>query len=233
MNLYHPKTFLNTLLYTLISLTAFSQLPVPKTSQVQYEGKTRPSLEVTLVPEAKEVKQAWHDFIKEQYEVDMKGIGWFSNKEVLTAEEVQFDELSTKTIDFHTKVVASKDGTRMEVFAAKGYDIFIDPEEHPKEFARMDLILRDFLASYIPAYYSEKVEEQQGEVEDVAEKREDQEEDIVDNKEEIALLSEEIIALEEVIKKGEYNLQSIEKDLDEEREKLRELKAKLEEVKGQ
>lgn len=219
--------FVKSISLILLSFSVSAQLPTPKASQVQFEGETRPSIQVTLEPEAKEVKKAWRDFVKENYDVKMKGIGLFVNRDVLSAEEVKIDKLSPQTIDFHTKVEETKEGTRMEIFAAKGYDIFVDPSKNPQEFKRMEGMLNAFLADYIPEYYSERVEEQSEQVNDLADTRDEQEEEIIDKQEEIGSLKQEISDLEKAIEQGELNLEQTEKDLDKERVKLEMLKRKL------
>jgi len=224
------KSFQRTSTLLSIILLTFSvnaQLPTVQTSQIQYEGKTRPSVQVTIEPEAKEVKKAWHDFVKQNYDVKMKGIGLFANRDVLTAEEVKIEKISRHKMDLHTQVIPTKDGTRMEVFAAKGYDIFIDPEKNPKEFDSMERMLNEFLSDYIPRYYAEKVDEQSEEVNDLADVRDEQEEEIIDKQEEISSLKLEITDLEKAIEQGELNLEQTEKDLDDERQKLEMLKHKL------
>ncbi|XOV68748.1 MAG: hypothetical protein ACFHU9_06115 [Fluviicola sp.] len=210
-----------------LGFSGLAQVPAPKTSEVLYEDDMRPSLEVTVVPEPKEVKRAWHDFVKDNYDVDLDGIGLFSNKDILSAEEVKIEKLSSQHIDFMTKITATEGGTKMEVFAAKGYDIYIDPVENPEEFGRMDLMVRDFLADYIPAYYSEQIEDQSEEVEDLAKKRNKQKKEIDENEEEIAQLKEEIASLQDAIEQSEADLEETEKMLDSERQKLEELRAQL------
>jgi len=227
MELKKIRQILALLITSTIGFTGMAQLPQPEAAHVNYDGKKRSSIEVIVTPEPKELKKAWHDYMENDHDINMKGIGWFSNKDVLTAEEVNITKLSSNTIDFHTKIIDVEDGTQMSVFAAKGYDIYINLEDHPKEFGRMELMLRDFLGSYIPEYYSNQIDNQADEVEDLVEKRASQEEDVEDKKEEIVLLKDEISSLEESIKQTESDIQETENSLNVERERLEELRMKL------
>ena len=106
------------------STSVFSQDISIKDATVEYEDKSRPSLSVTISPDTKEVKKKWKDFMDDKYDINVKGIGFLTNKDVLTSEQVTIDKITNKQIDFYAKVVESDDQTRLDIFAAPGYDIF-------------------------------------------------------------------------------------------------------------
>jgi len=163
-----------------------------KESTIQHNDKLRPSLSVNITPDTKEVKKKWKDFMDDKYDVKVKGIGFLTNKDVLTAEKVAVNKISNKQIDFYAKVVEDGDHTRMDIFAAPGYDIYIDPKNSPRAYAGMRSVLVEFLNYYLPEFYQEQVEDAQDNYEDWVETRNDLKDDISDNINEIEDLKKEI-----------------------------------------
>lgn len=148
-------------------------------------------VQVIMQPETKEVKKELKDFLSDKYDVKLKGIGFLSNKDILTAEQVTIPAISDKTMDFSAQVVKANDKTRMCVAGSFGYDISINREKHPREYHAMKNIVLDFLDVYLPNYYQNKVEEKQEVVANLQDERNDLTDDIADNEEEIKQLKKE------------------------------------------
>lgn len=214
-----------------LTTTVGAQTLDPQISSVEFDGDTRPSLTIVVAPEPTELKKAWRDYLKENYDVRLKGIGFLTNKDVLTAEEVTISQMSPNALDFHTRIVAGKDGTRMDVFAAHGYDVYVNPEDRPQEFEKMNQMVEGFLSQYIPEHFAEKVEEKKEVVTELAEELTSKEEDILSMKEEVAELKEEIESLEKSIDEESSDLEETTEELTQQRNELNQLKSKLEEVK--
>ncbi len=193
-------------------------------STVEHNDKNRPSLSVTINPDTKAVKKKWKDFMDDKYDVDVKGIGFLTNKDVLTSEQVTLKKISEKQLDLFAKVVEVNDKTRIDIFAAPGYDIYIDPQSSPRAFGGMRSILVEFLNYYLPEFYQEKVEDAQDDYEDLVDSRDELKDNIEDNINEIDELREEIKNL----RKENQNLGN---DLVETRNKLGDAEQKLMEKK--
>ncbi len=230
MNFDTFKRIFSLTLLTALTSTASAHNLEPKVSHVEYKGDMRPSIEIVVAPEPKELKKAWRDYLQENYDVRLKGIGFLVNKDILTAERVTIAQMSPDAMDFHTKIVASEDGTRMEVFAAHGYDIYVGPNETPIEFEKMNAMVTGFLQEYIPEHYAERVEDQKEIVTDLADEQVSIEENIVDMTEEMAELQKEIATLENEIHQEKTNLDTTTEELESQMSQLNQLKTKLEAV---
>jgi len=198
----------------------------PRHDSILHNDAQRPCLVVNLDPEPKTLKAAWRDYIKDQFGFKMKGIGLFSNKDLLSAEEVKVESISEKSLDFYAHIVEDKNGSEMKVFAAKGYDIYVDPKNNPKESMEMQKILDSFLAGYLPKYYEEKVSDTQKRVDDLEDETADIRKGIANDSEKIEELNKEIEKLREAMKANNATLETAQ-------EKLTARKLKLERIKAQ
>ncbi len=160
---------------------------------VDYEKQEYPCIEVRLSPEPKAVKKAWEDFLKKEYDVNLKGIGFLANRDVLQAEAVKFEELTEKKLDFYTEVVAEEGMTRMSVFASLGYDIHLAPSgEYASGFRTLENIVRQFLQDYLPEYHNDRIDTLTKEAEDLEKDIEKLDEEQKDNEKRIAELEKEL-----------------------------------------
>jgi len=218
----------------LFSLTclniAFGQEFEMRDAQVMHDDKQRPSIEVELEPEPKPVKKAWQDFVKDNYDVKVKGIGFLTNKDILKAEKVKIKEMSDKEMDLYTKVVREGDVTKMNVFASLGYDIYIDEKEYPDMYETMEDMATQFLNSYLPKYYQGLVNDAQAVRDDLNKEITNLEEDIADNQDEIVKSREEIEKLQEEIDKLEKDIANKEERKREAVEELEKSKEELDKV---
>ena len=224
------RKFQLTLLFIFSIFISFGQNITPAKAYVQFDGKSRASLDVVVDAEPKALKKAWRDFLKEHYDFKLSGIGLFSNKDILTAEEVVVPSISSDAMDFYTKIVSEQDGTRMSVFAAHGYDIYVNEEEYPKEFAKMKHMMSDFLDQYITQMYADRIEVLEKDLDDLVGEEADLKKSIQSNKEEIKSLEKEIDAKKVKVKEEELELETIDKKVTKERDELKVLKSKLKAV---
>src|SRR5690606_23968036 len=90
-----------------------------------------------------------------------------TNKDLLYAEDVVIEKLSSKRMNFYTQIIENEIGSEMKVFASFGYDIYIDKNETPEEYKIMNRMLNEFLNSYLPNYYKDQVKDTEKKVKDL------------------------------------------------------------------
>lgn len=135
-----------------LSLTA--QTYKIDTSTVTFENVKRPCFVVKYDASPKTVKKAWDDYFKKTYDVKVKGIGFLTNKEVITATDISLVAVSDKRMNMYANVVdAPGDRSELSYFMSFGYDFFIGPENYPVEFTAMKKILNDFSVEFLTDYY--------------------------------------------------------------------------------
>lgn len=176
----------------LLPYMASSQALEYNNSTINFEGKDRPAIVLTIGPETKEVKKAWKKFIQKEHDVDVDGLGLFTNKEVLRVEKAVIKSISDKQIDLFAKIVEEGESTTMSVFGSFGYNLYLSPEEFPKEYAAMENIVFDFLNKLLPDYLAENVEELEEKLSDLKKAKEDKSKTINSNEKEIAKMKKEI-----------------------------------------
>lgn len=185
------KFFTVIILALFMTLGLSAQRLVIDQGTIVHNKDTRECVLVQLEPEPKEVKEAWRDYVKDRYDVKLKGIGFLSNKDVLSAEEVSIPEITDRKFHLYTEVVSRQQGSQMCVFAAFGPDMYINSEQYNMEFRRLENMVESFLGIYLPDHYLELVNESQEAVDDLIDEQRDLEDDIKDNKEKIAKLTKE------------------------------------------
>lgn len=126
------------------------------TSEISFENKLRPCFSVQYDADAKTTKQGWADFLKKSYKIKAKGIGLFSNKDVIDAEDVTLASISDKRMNIYARIIDLASGSEMKFFTSFGYDFFIGPQEYPKEFSAMKELLNDFSIRFLNDYYADR-----------------------------------------------------------------------------
>ncbi|MFK7935410.1 MAG: hypothetical protein AB8G22_17985 [Saprospiraceae bacterium] len=196
-------------------------------SEMTLNERPQSCVEVTLEPEVKEVKKAFKDFMDDNYDVNLKGIGFLSNKDVLTAEQVNIPTVSNKTMDLSAKVIEVQDKTQMCVAGSFGYDIAIDQADYYREYRSLRGIVLDFLDGYLPEYYQNRVDEKAEVVADLKDERQDLNEDIADNEEEIEKLKKENEDLRKELDQTKKDLETQTANLEKRRNSLEEVNKEL------
>ena len=124
------------------------------TSTITFENVNRPCFTVKYDASPKTVKKAWDDYFKKTYDVKVKGIGFLTNKEVITATDITLLPVSDKRMNMYASVVdAPGDRSELSYFMNFGYDFFIGPENYPTEFTAMKKILNDFSVEFLTDFY--------------------------------------------------------------------------------
>jgi translation elongation factor EF-1beta len=124
------------------------------TATINFENQQRPCFTVKYDASPKTVKKAWDDYFKKTYDVKVKGIGFLTNKEVITATDITLVAVSDKRMNMYASVVdAPGDRSELSYFMSFGYDFFIGAEKYPAEFTAMKKILNDFSVDFLTDYY--------------------------------------------------------------------------------
>lgn len=194
---------------------------------LKYDKETRPAIQVVLEPEPDELKKVWEDYMKDEFKVKLKGTGLFSNKDVLSAEEVKISEISSKKLNFYTRIVEKGANTEMSVFASLGYDLHIGKDNYPSEFAQIKKITLDFLNQYLPNYYQERLKEAEDQFSSLTKDRDKLEGNIADNSEKIEKLTRENEKMRAELAATEEKLKDVSKELKESKTKTQGIDGKL------
>jgi translation elongation factor EF-1beta len=124
------------------------------TAKITFENGERPCYKVKYDASPKTVKKAWDDYFKKNYDVKVKGIGFLTNKEVITATDITLVAVSEKRMNMYAAVVdAPGDRSELSYFMSFGYDFFIGPENYPTEFTAMKKLLNDFSVAFLTDFY--------------------------------------------------------------------------------
>lgn len=196
-------------------------------STIIHNDEPRACIRVQMDPLPKEVKKAWRDYLDDNHDIDLKGIGFLSNKDMLSAEGVNFSEISSKELSLYTEVIEQGNFTEMRVFAALGHDIYLNETDYPLEFNRLQNTVEAFIGSYLPNHYQTLVAETEEELQDLTERQEDLTEDIADNREDIAKLEKENLEKTKELTEVENQIRSMNNILQARREKLQQVDRKI------
>lgn len=210
--------------------TTHAQNLVPVESTIEHADKLRPCLLVYVDPEPKTLKKAWRDFLKEKYDFKLKGIGFLSNKDVLSAKKVTLPAISPNALDFYTEIVPDANGSQMKVFASYGYEVYIDPNEHPEAFQQLKTIFSTFLQTYIPNYYQELVDDTEDVVKDLMKDQRKLKKSITKDAKKVEKFTAKIKELNEAVSDNQAELIEVEEKLSNRTLKLEKYKLKLKNV---
>lgn len=192
--------------FTIIGQNMFSQNLKLQNTETEFNKNNYPCIEVVIEPNPDEVKDAWEDYMKDNYDVKMKGNGLFTNKDVLRAEQVKINIISNKELDFYTRIVKEAERTKMCVFGSFGYDIPISKKEYPNEFEAMEAMTKRFLKDYLPNYYEEWIDHAQDKLADLEDDRKDMNKKMEKNIKEIEKLTQENEELKEKLSKNNSSI---------------------------
>lgn len=200
------------IIFTTIQLQSQTMIQ-PIEATINFDDSTRPCIQVNLDPKPKALKNAWRDYLKDNYDFKLKGIGFLTNKDLLSAEEVNIEMISPKAMDFYTHVIEDENGSVMKVFARHGYDIYISKASSPDEYLALNGIVEGFVRSYLPEYYKDQIEDTEKRIEMLTDQTNDFKDDIVDNlseieklKKETEELEKEMVSYNELLKTAESKL---------------------------
>lgn len=214
----------------IIRATAYGQDLTPVEATIERDNKLRSCLVVSVDPEPKTLKKAWRDFLKEKYDFKLKGIGFLSNKDVLSAKKVTLPAISPNALDFYTEILPDQSGSQMKVFASYGYEVYINPNEHPEEFQQLKTIFSTFLQTYIPNYYQELVDDTENAVRDLMKDQKKLKKSITKDSKKAEKFTAKIKQLNEAVSDNQAELIQVEEKLSNRTLKLEKYKLKLKNV---
>ena len=217
-----------------LPLSTYAQAPELINATIKHDKAERPCIMVAIESEPKVLKEAWHDYIKDNYDIKLKGIGFLANKDLLDAEKVLFKAISDKEMNFYTFFDEKKDKTEMYVFASLGYDIYLDRGEYPQEYRAMRNIVDKFVSEYVPSYYQQQVTESQELLSSLEKEISNLMGDISNNQKEIEKnlraidkLKDKNKDLSSELDKKQDRLKEVQQLLEQRQEKLKEAKKEL------
>ncbi len=194
---------------------------------IDYDKAQRSCIQVNLDPEPQTLKNAWRDYLKDNYDFKLKGIGFLSNKDLLSAEAITINQISSNVMDFYTHIVEDENGSEMKVFVRHGYDIYINKENYPDEYNALREILESFIKYYLPKYYEGKINDTEKRVNELTKERNDLKNNIDNNSNKIEKLKNEIKQKEEALIANKTQLEIKEKKLIKRKEKLERIRIQL------
>jgi len=225
MKIFEATIFLLTIL---LSMHMNAQTSIETyDSTIKFDKEQRPCLQLNLDPEPKTLKDAWRDYLKDNYDFKLKGIGFLSNKDLLSAEEIMVPKISPKTMDFYTNIVEDENGSEMKIFARHGYDIYINKKNYPDEYDALREVIDGFIKQYLPKYYEGRVSDTQDRIKKLEDETKDLKKDINDGTERIAKLKKEIENLEKKLGTNNEALKIANKKLIKRNEKLERIKKQI------
>lgn len=161
---------------------------------LEYEDQRVDALSIDIQPGRKDVQDAFDDWMKDRYDVKMKGGGLFGDKNMETSEAATIPTISSDNISILTKTEEFNGYTRMTLFASRGLNNFVDRENFTA-FSGLETLFDSFLSDYLPNYYEERVAEAEEALSDLQEDYDDVEKDIRKNEEDIEKLQSENVEL--------------------------------------
>ncbi|MEL7160741.1 MAG: hypothetical protein AAFN92_08285 [Bacteroidota bacterium] len=206
----------------LMSFAATAQVGRIEQTTIEYEDARVDALAVTMKPERKEVQKAFDDWMKDRYDVKMKGGGLFGDKNFEMAEAIVIPAISSENISLMTQTEERNGETVMTLFASKGLGNYVEDSDY-KAFSGLEDVFDAFLSNYLPEYYEERVAEAREMLEDYQKDYDKAQEDVTDNEEEIRDLQQENEELRTEMKQLQEKIAEAEKTLNMRRDIRREV----------
>ena len=204
----------------MVSSVSFSQELLINDGTARYKKDDYPAVVIYMEPQTKDVKKAWKDFLKDRYKVRLKGYGFLTNRDVLSAENVNFSELATSAIDFYTEIIKDNNLTKMSVFASLGNNVNIGMGNDYRQYYQMKGIVQNFLDTYLRKYYENQVEDAGKRVTDLEKTRNDKQSTIANNDKEIIRLQSENQRLTQEVAQNRTDYISAQEELTQRKIKL-------------
>lgn len=221
------KHILTLLLLLAFTTTSFAQKLVVSDATLNYGDSERACIQVILEPDTKAIKSHFKDWLKDKHDIRLRGFGFLTNKDVLSAEKETIPNVSTKQLDFYVQVVEEGQYSKMCVFGSFGYSIHISSQAYSKEYKALKSLTLDFLSDFVPSWYKNRIEEAREAAEELAKERSNLQEDIQDNEEEIEELEEENIEKTNRLKENKIDLKKTNQKIETNKQKLEEVEEKL------
>ena len=199
----------------------------PQDGTIIFEDKLRSCMVVDLDPETKTLRSAWTEYLEDNYDLKLKGNGFFQNKDILYAENVLIDKISVNSMNFYTQIIENENGSEMKLFASFDYDAFIKKEKDSVEYKSLNEILEGFLKVYLPKYYTIGVNDTKKRILELTEEINDLNEDIISDTGKLEKLKQQIDELTKETETNKIALEINKKKLTKREEKLVRIKSQL------
>ena len=230
IQIHHNMKYFSKLLLVLISFSGANFLTAQvgriESTTITYEDKAVDALTVTMKPARKDIQKAFDDWMDDRYDINMKGGGLFSDKNLRSAEAVTIPAVSPDNISLFVRTEERGGESTMTLFASRGLENFIGKREM-SAFAGLEDVFDSFLSYYLPEYYQERVAEAQEMLADLRDDFSDKEEKISKNDKEIKKLQKENAELREELKSLERDINAAERTLDKRKDTRREVRRKM------
>jgi len=223
------KLFKTAILSCLLLITFQSNAQTLNISNetIIHDSKERSAVKVMIAPDTKDVKKKFKDFMDDRYNVDVEGIGFLKNKDVVYTDPTVIAPISNQQMKLYARVVGENGQTAMYVFGQLGYNNQITPTSNWTEYNGMKDLTVEFLEQILPNYYKDIVDDQKDEVADLKDDRDDMVKKMNKNKEKITELQQENDELEAKIAETEARLEQSVDRLAEKRATLKKVNKKL------
>lgn len=218
--------------FLLSSFLVHSQKLAISNETIIHEGKERSAIKVVFAPDSKDVKKSFKHYMDDRYDIDVEGIGFLKNKQVIYTEPNIIPSISNQKMELFAKVVGNGKESMMYIFGQIEYNNQITPNTHYTEYGNMRDLTIDFINKLLPNYYQDIVEDQRDEVDDLEEDQKDMRKKLDKNKKKIAELIEENKKLEIKIAENKVKLEQNIKVLGEKKATLKEVNTKIDKVKN-
>lgn len=230
---------MNKLILALVSIISpiffYAQQTKVEQSGTSYNGKLRAAIHVVIEPSSKDVAKAWKAYVSDKLGQKLKG-----GNDDQKAEAVNIPQLSDQMVNLYSKVEDNiPSGTSMYVFLGKGEDSFFNPTDDDATFNKLEAVVKDFLSSYLPAYYNGMIETSTKTIEgtqktlsSVTKSVDQSTESIQNNDEKIKELEEENAKLKSELVESTTKKTEQEKALKEQTDLLKEQKSRYEATKS-
>ena len=214
-----PRHFLISTFIMASSRIRFGQDLQLKEGRISLENEIRACWVVHADPEPKTLKRAWNDYLKDQYGFKLKGIGWFANRDLMEAEEVELLIISNTPVNFFTHIVENDIGSEMKVLASDQQQYF-SQKYQPAKFEELAVMVKNFLKLYIPQYYNSRINDTELRIEELIDETEDLEQEISRNLTDIEKLEDEIEEMRALMKSNQNQLTKSRIKLEKRKDKL-------------
>ena len=199
------KNIFSTLLIFFIFTTyIFSQ----SIAEGSYERnkKDRPGIRATLPFQVDQVREAFENYLDDEFNIDLKGNGMFNVKDELYAEEVDAKLISDKRFNLYAQIIEHpeiEDQTQITLFGALGLDVYFNPTDYSKSFDALRTILSSFLKAYLPKAFEERIALTNKELEKIKANIESLNKDIKSKNKKIEKIEKEIVEEQKTIQEQE------------------------------
>ena len=219
-------------LMILILLTPMIVLSGQKLSvtegMAEYQGKEQASVDLQVEPGSKAIKSALKDWMKSEFDINLKGYGFLTNRTTVNAEGVIIPTISNQRMDLYAKVKPVNKKTQVQFFGSFGPEVPINALDHPQAYAGLQSFSLDFMDHFLPKWYRSRIAEAQEIVSELKTERAKLVEDKQDHQDEILELEQEVLDIGGDIAKTENELTQAEKRLNKELNNLQTVGEQLE-----